>query len=100
VSKVAGESVPGDMFYNRILLLCLCRHRPPGDPAFSLLAKFPSDVDACAPPQAAVYLARSNRVPARRLLPRTLLSPARRLARTTISLGPEAGIIFGLRALR
>ena len=50
--------------------------------------------------QAAVYLARSNRVPARRLLPRTLLSPARRLARTTISLGPEAGIIFGLRALR
>ena len=47
-----------------------------------------------------MYLARSNRVPARRLLPRTLLAPARRLARTTISLGPEAGIIFGLRALR
>ena len=54
----------------------------------------------CPFSQAAVYLARSNRVPARRLLPRTLLSPARRLARTTISLGPEAGIIFGLRALR
>ena len=31
---------------------------------------------------------------------RSCHAPARRLARTTISLGPEEGILFGLRAIR
>lgn len=48
--------------------------------------------------QAAVYLARAAKGPGAR--PRQLHAPARRLARTTISLGPEEGIMFGLRSIR
>ena len=47
-----------------------------------------------------MYTARSGRGGARRIRARTCHAPARRLARTTISLGPEEGILFGLRAVR
>lgn len=51
--------------------------------------------------QSAVYLARAAKGgggAGSRL--RQLHAPARRLARTTISLGPEEGIMFGLRSIR
>lgn len=51
--------------------------------------------------QSAVYLARAAKGgggQGSRL--RQLHAPARRLARTTISLGPEEGIMFGLRSIR
>jgi hypothetical protein len=51
--------------------------------------------------QSAVYLARASKAgggQGSRL--RRLHAPARRLARTTISLGPEEGIMFGLRSIR
>ena len=58
-----------------------------------------ADHSACL--QSAVYLARSSKGGAgRKADPRALHAPARRLARTTVSLGAEDGIIFGLRALR
>jgi len=47
-----------------------------------------------------VYLARSGKGNARRVKARSVHAPARRLARTTISLGPDEGIAFGLRAVR
>lgn len=50
--------------------------------------------------QASVYLARSGKGNARRVKARSVHAPARRLARTTISLGPDEGIAFGLRAVR
>lgn len=50
--------------------------------------------------QAAVYTARAGKGGARRIKARSCHAPARRLARTTISLGPEEGILFGLRAIR
>ena len=50
--------------------------------------------------QASVYLARSGKGGARRVKARSVHAPARRLARTTISLGPDEGIAFGLRAVR
>ena len=52
--------------------------------------------------QASVYLARSGKARGVRASSkaRNVHAPARRLARTTISLGPEEGIIFGLRAIR
>jgi hypothetical protein len=52
------------------------------------------------PKQAAVYTARAGKGGARRVKARSCHAPARRLARTTISLGPEEGILFGLRAIR
>lgn len=50
--------------------------------------------------QAAVYTVRAGKGGARRVKARSCHAPARRLARTTISLGPEEGILFGLRAIR
>ena len=50
--------------------------------------------------QAAVYTARAGKGSHRRIKARTCHAPARRLARTTISLGPDEGILFGLRAIR
>ena len=50
--------------------------------------------------QASVYLARSGKGNTRRVKARSVHAPARRLARTTISLGPDEGIAFGLRAVR
>ena len=50
--------------------------------------------------QAAVYTARAGKGSQRRIKTRTCHAPARRLARTTISLGPNEGILFGLRAIR
>ena len=51
--------------------------------------------------QAAVYLARTDRGGgARRSRARSCHAPARRIARTTISLGHEEGVAFGLRAIR
>ena len=50
--------------------------------------------------QAAVYTARAGKGSQRRIKARTCHAPARRLARTTISLGPDEGILFGLRAIR
>ena len=47
-----------------------------------------------------MYLARSGKGNARRVKARSVHAPARRLARTTISLGPDEGIAFGLRAVR
>ena len=49
-----------------------------------------------------MYLARSGKARGVRASSkaRNVHAPARRLARTTISLGPEEGIIFGLRAIR
>ena len=47
--------------------------------------------------QAAVYTARAGKGSQRRIKARTCHAPARRLARTTISLGPDEGILFGLR---
>ena len=59
-------------------------------------------VQMCVQPhaQAAVYTARAGKGSQRRIKARTCHAPARRLARTTISLGPEEGILFGLRAIR
>lgn len=50
--------------------------------------------------QAAVYTARAGKGSQQRIKARTCHAPARRLARTTISLGPDEGILFGLRAIR
>lgn len=51
--------------------------------------------------EASVYLARSGKGGAtKRVKAKAVHAPARRLARTTISLGPEEGITFGLRAIR
>ena len=50
--------------------------------------------------QASVYLVRSGKGNARRVKAHSVHAPARRLARTTISLGPDEGIAFGLRAVR
>ena len=50
--------------------------------------------------QASVYLARSGKGNSRRVKARSVHAPARRLARTTITLGPDEGIAFGLRAVR
>ncbi|KAK9805120.1 hypothetical protein WJX72_000185 [[Myrmecia] bisecta] len=50
--------------------------------------------------EASVYLARAGKGRARRVKVKSVHAPARRLARTTISLGPEEGIMFGLRAIR
>ena len=50
--------------------------------------------------QASVYLARSGKGSSKRVKARSVHAPARRLARTTISLGPDEGIAFGLRAVR
>ena len=47
-----------------------------------------------------MYLARSGKGNTRRVKARSVHAPARRLARTTISLGPDEGIAFGLRAVR
>lgn len=49
--------------------------------------------------QSAVYLARATKGGGE-TRQRQLHAPARRLARTTISLGPEEGIMFGLRSIR
>ena len=51
-------------------------------------------IGACM--QSAVYLARSGKM----RLGGALHCPARRIARTCISLGPVDGIMFGLRAIR
>ncbi|KAK9830927.1 hypothetical protein WJX81_006480 [Elliptochloris bilobata] len=52
--------------------------------------------------EAAVYLARTDRGGGgrRRSRARSCHAPARRIARTTISLGYEEGVAFGLRAIR
>eukprot|EP00891_Asterochloris_glomerata_P004843 jgi/Astpho2/4843/Aster-05779 len=50
--------------------------------------------------EASVYLVRSGKGNARRVKAHSVHAPARRLARTTISLGPDEGIAFGLRAVR
>ncbi|KAK9789237.1 hypothetical protein WJX73_008930, partial [Symbiochloris irregularis] len=50
--------------------------------------------------EASVYLARSGKGGGKRVKAKAVHAPARRLARTTISLGPEEGITFGLRAIR
>lgn len=47
-----------------------------------------------------MYLVRSGKGNARRVKAHSVHAPARRLARTTISLGPDEGIAFGLRAVR
>ena len=47
-----------------------------------------------------MYLARSGKGAARRVRAKQVHAPARRLARTIISLGQEEGINFGVRAIR
>ena len=51
--------------------------------------------------QASVYLARSGKGGgSKRVKAKHVHAPARRLARTIISLGQEEGITFGVRAIR
>ncbi|KAK9839098.1 hypothetical protein WJX74_009525 [Apatococcus lobatus] len=50
--------------------------------------------------EASVYLARSGKGGARSLRGKAVHAPARRVARTTIMLGPEEGVVFGVRAIR
>ena len=71
---------------------------PPPRPLTHQQQLFVDCVDVCS--QASVYLARSGKGNARRVKARSVHAPARRLARTTISLGPDEGIAFGLRAVR
>ena len=47
-----------------------------------------------------MYLARSGKGAVRRVRAKQVHAPARRLARTIISLGQEEGINFGVRAIR
>ena len=65
---------------------------------FYIILQHRNATGMCA--QASVYLARSGKGNARRVKARSVHAPARRLARTTISLGPDEGIAFGLRAVR
>ena len=51
--------------------------------------------------QASVYLARSGKgAGSKRVKAKHVHAPARRLARTIISLGQDEGVTFGVRAIR
>ena len=73
---------------------------PAQSPVVQVTSRAHSTGAILAGAQAAVYLVRSSKGVLRRLRAKSVHAPARRLARTTISLGPEEGIIFGLRAIR
>ncbi|CAL5224103.1 g6734 [Coccomyxa viridis] len=64
------------------------------------LERLQKELRTVAALEAAVYTARAGKGSQRRIKARTCHAPARRLARTTISLGPDEGILFGLRAIR
>ncbi|KAL0019458.1 hypothetical protein WJX77_004963 [Trebouxia sp. C0004] len=72
---------------------------PPGF-TYTQIESMVRELRTAAALEASVYLARSGKGNARRVKARSVHAPARRLARTTISLGPDEGIAFGLRAVR
>ncbi|KAL3132833.1 hypothetical protein ABBQ38_006758 [Trebouxia sp. C0009 RCD-2024] len=72
---------------------------PPGF-TYTQLESMVRELRTAAALEASIYLARSGKGNARRVKARSVHAPARRLARTTISLGPDEGIAFGLRAVR
>ena len=76
---------------------CLLRRRLV---SFSAVLHAACSKGASACLQASVYLVRSGKGNVRRVKAHSVHAPARRLARTTISLGPDDGIAFGLRAVR
>lgn len=91
----------------------LAWHKPDGDgfqawgrgvgdacPAVSTCGHLAASPTGAVCLQASVYLVRSGKGNARRVKAHSVHAPARRLARTTISLGPDEGIAFGLRAVR